>query len=199
LTEQAETAMNSGFPAGRIALDRLRAGPVEWSGDLPDARGAWDLSEVEFASTPRLEYRAEPGGHGGVRVVGRLSVELELECRRCLESVRWPLQLDFDFRFDPSVRMSEEEGGVYALDPDTAEVDLARPLREELVLAVPEYAVCRDDCRGLCPTCGANRNVSDCDCTPTGGDPRWDVLKKLVADGRQGAAGPEEDNEVNGA
>jgi len=191
--------MNSGFPAGRIALDRLRAGPVEWSGALPDARSAWDLTEVEFASTPRLDYRAEPGGHGGVRVVGRFSVDLQLECRRCLEPVRWPLDLDFDFRFDPSVREWEEEGGVYALDPDTDEVDLARPLREELVLAVPEYAVCSENCRGLCPTCGVNRNVSESDCKPAVGDPRGDVLTKLVADGRQGAAGSEEDNEVNGA
>lgn len=190
--------MNKGFPAGRIDVEGLRVGTVEWSGELPGSEDVWGTG-LDFARAPRLEYRAEPGGHDGVRVTGRLSAELHLACRRCLEPVDWPLEIEFDYRFDPSVEAWEEEDGVYALDPDSAFVDLVRPLREELVLAVPEYPVCVDGCRGLCPICGANWNETECDCRPASGDARWDVLKKLVSDEQPGAAGTDEAQGVNEA
>jgi uncharacterized protein len=192
--------MNSGFPAVRIGLDSLRSGAVEWSGGLPDPGEAWGMTDLEFVGSPGLEYRAELGGHGGVRVRGRLRAELQLTCRRCLEALSWPLEIEFDYRFDPSVAESEEEDGVFALDAESGVVELTRLLREELVLAVPEFPVCSEACRGLCPTCGANRNESECVCRPVEGDPRWDVLRTLVSDGQQaGAADRGRDNEVNEA
>lgn len=180
--------MNSGFPAGWVDLDRLRRGPVEWSGDLPSEPGAWGLQQLDLVEPPRLTFRAESGGHGGVRVAGRLETTLHVRCRRCLGETRWPLEIDFDFRFDPTVRESEEEGGVFTLDPDAASLDLVRPLREELVLALPEYPVCQDGCLGLCPICGADLNASTCGCRRVQEDPRWDVLRELVSDGQPGAA-----------
>lgn len=186
--------MNSGFPAARVELDRLRQGPVEWSGKLPAAMGDLGLAELEVVDAPWLEFRAESGGRGGVRVVGRLSATLRLECRRCLEDVQWPMEVAFDFRFDPAVQEWEEEGGVFTLDPNDAALDLSRPLREEWLLAMPEYLVCRDDCRGLCPVCGTSLNESDCGCTPDRADARWDVLREMVADGQPDAAERDSEN-----
>jgi len=180
--------MNSGFPAGWVDLDRLRRGPVEWSGGLPAESGVWGLEELGVVESSRLTYRAEPGGHGGVRVVGCLTTTLHAQCRRCLSETRWPVEIDFDFRFDPTVQESEEEGGVFALDSHAASLDLVRPLREELVLALPEYPVCRDGCLGLCPICGDDLNESACGCRRVQVDPRWDVLRELVSDGQLGAA-----------
>ncbi len=186
--------MNSGFPAGRVDLDRLRRGPVEWSGTLPAEPGAWGLDGVEVTDGPWLEYRAEAGGRGGIRVVGRLTATLRVECRRCLGEMTWPTDIPFDFRFDTAVREWEEEGGVFSLDPDAVAVDLVRPLREEWVLAMPEYPVCREGCRGLCPVCGVDLNESECGCGPEAADPRWDVLKQMVSDGQPEAAGPDGEN-----
>ena len=190
--------MNSGFPAGRVDLDRLRRGPVEWSGDLPAESGAWGLPELRFAGTPHLDYRAEPGGHGGVRVRGRLTLALCLECRRCLNEMRWPMEVEFDFRFDPAVRESDEEEGVFSLDTEAAELDLMRPLREELVLASPDYPVCQEGCLGLCPLCGADLNESgDCGCSRAERDSRWDVLRALVSDGQPDAATRDDEDQGN--
>ena len=187
--------MNSGFPAGWVDLDRLRRGPVEWSGELPAEPGAWGLEQLDVLEPPRLTFRAESGGHGGVRVTGRLETTLLVRCRRCLGETGWPLEIDFDFRFDPTVRELEEEGGVFTLDPGAASLDLVRPLREELVLALPEYPVCQDGCLGLCPICGADLNESTCGCRQVQADPRWDVLRELVTDGQPGAAeSADEDN-----
>jgi uncharacterized protein len=190
--------MNSGFPAGRIDLDRLRRGPVVWSGDLPAESGAWGLSELEFAAPPHLEFRAESGGRGGVRVTGRLALTLAMECRRCLDEMTWPVEIDFDFRFDPAVRDSEEEDGVFSLDAEAADLDLVGPLREELVLASPDFPVCRDGCLGLCPICGADLNESAvCGCSRVEPDSRWDVLRTLVSDGQPGAAASDDEDQGN--
>jgi hypothetical protein len=100
--------MNSGFPAGRVNLDALRRGPVEWSGELPAEAAVWDLGDLDFADGPRLEYRAESGARRGIRVVGRLELTLRVECTRCLAEIRCPVGIEFDYRFDPSVEEWEE-------------------------------------------------------------------------------------------
>jgi len=71
----------------------------------------------------------------------------------------------------------EQEGSI--LYHDGVEVDLAEPLREAVILEVPQVVLCRPDCKGLCPTCGADLNEGACGCSPVQGDPRWDVLKHL--------------------
>ena len=68
---------------------------------------------------------------------------------------------------------------VYLIDDRATELDLRPALREQWLLNVPGYALCRDDCQGLCPTCGAELNLGPCDCTPTSADPRWEGLRKL--------------------
>jgi len=189
--------MNSGFPAGRVDLDRLRRGPVEWSGTLSAGPAAWGLEGSAFAGAPRMSYRAEPGGHGGVRIVGQLATTLSLTCRRCLGDMQWPVEVEFDFRFDPDVPEGQEGEGVFALDPDAPVLDFSGPLREELVLASPEYPVCRDDCLGLCPICGADRNESECECSSEEPDPRWEVLRELVSGGQAGTAAPDDADDSN--
>ena len=54
------------------------------------------------------------------------------------------------------------------------ELDLRPALREQWLLHVPGYALCRDDCKGLCPTCGAELNAGPCDCASAAADPRWE-------------------------
>lgn len=170
--------MNMGFPHGVLALSRLAAGPVEWSGRLGTDLATWDLGGLRFAAEPVVELRIESLGAAGARVRGRLRAAVEQECRRCLEPVVSEVNIPLDLQFDPEIRAEEEAEGLYALDPEAAELDLLPVLREELLLALPDFPVCREDCRGLCPVCGADRNESPCECRSEAIDPRWEVLKE---------------------
>jgi len=73
---------------------------------------------------------------------------------------------------------SEGAEECYLVPRRAAAIDLTEAVREELLLAVPQYVVCRDDCRGLCPRCGADLNAGPCGCAPET-DPRWAALTKL--------------------
>ncbi len=81
--------------------------------------------------------------------------------------------------FEPLRSPQEEDLRVYHLEAGATELDLAGPLREQFLLSVPEYPVCREDCRGLCPGCGANLNVEACRCSGESSDPRWAPLRAL--------------------
>jgi uncharacterized protein len=71
-----------------------------------------------------------------------------------------------------------DDPDVYQLDPNDQELDLRPAIREEWLLAAPSFALCRDDCKGLCPRCGLDLNTGTCQCEDTSSDPRWDALKK---------------------
>jgi hypothetical protein len=80
--------------------------------------------------------------------------------------------------------------GVGVLHLDEEVLDTEPLLVEQLHLAVPMKPVCRPDCKGLCPHCGADRNRGECDCRETDVDPRWAALAKLRQPGGNEAAGP---------
>lgn len=120
-----------------------------------------------------------------IRLTGHFSVDLELDCDRCLVPYRWPIQAEFDLLYAPeSADTQPEEAG---LKDDEAEVafykgaglELEEVLREQVLLALPMRRVCREDCQGLCPTCGENWNDRECDCEQEIPDPRWTALKDL--------------------
>ncbi|MGH9617972.1 MAG: DUF177 domain-containing protein, partial [Acidobacteriaceae bacterium] len=56
-------------------------------------------------------------------------------------------------------------------------------LREQILLALPAKSLCREDCKGLCPECGRNRNTAPCDCAAASTDPRWNRLKAFEPQG----------------
>ena len=120
------------------------------------------------------------------RLSGAAQTELELQCGRCLEPFRMPVDASFDLRFLPASEMADgEEREVQDEDLDTSyyrddEIDLNELLREQFYLALPMKPLCRDDCRGLCPQCGTNLNTGTCTCTTEWEDPRLAALKGLV-------------------
>jgi len=84
-------------------------------------------------------------------------------------------EIDALFSADPD---SLEDPSSYPLAPDATEIDLRPAVREELLLAVPRWVVCRDDCRGLCRRCGNDLNAGPCGCPPAV-DQRWKGLAAL--------------------
>jgi len=120
-----------------------------------------------------------------IRLRGRLSAGLDLQCARCLEPVKQDIQRDFELLYRPlgadagrdelSVTDAEAEIGYYQGDG----ILLEDVLREQVLLALPLKTTCREDCKGLCPQCGKNLNQEKCSCTNAVEDPRWAALKEV--------------------
>jgi uncharacterized protein len=123
---------------------------------------------------------------GEIRLRGELSVNLEGDCDRCLESAPFPLAVPFDLYYrplpppnplHPEVHLGEGEIDISFYEGDG--VSLRDALRELIVLSRPMRLFCRPDCQGLCPVCGGNRNTERCQCSVQRPDPRWEALKNL--------------------
>ncbi|MTV23838.1 DUF177 domain-containing protein [Nitriliruptoraceae bacterium ZYF776] len=118
----------------------------------------------------------------GILVRGELRFGLEMPCARCLAPQRVERTVPVTELFlDPAKREDddEEDPGYELVDEATA-IDLTTLVRDAVVIDLPTRVLCRDDCQGLCPTCGADRNVTDCghgeESDP---DPRWAKLAEL--------------------
>jgi uncharacterized protein len=119
------------------------------------------------------------------RLVGSVRTRLELSCSRCLETFSWPVNAEFDLRYQPhSQNAGEGEREVEEDDLTTAfyendEIDLGQLMLEQFYLSLPMKPLCSDACKGLCPTCGTNLNRGTCDCSQQWEDPRFAALKAL--------------------
>jgi uncharacterized protein len=100
------------------------------------------------------------------------------ECRRCLREVHVPIDEDVTLLYRPGLAPAEAEAmEIYPLPDRAQEVDLLPGLREHVILAVPEFPLCMDTCKGLCPRCGADLNEGPCGCGADA-DPRWAGLQE---------------------
>lgn len=121
---------------------------------------------------------------GGVEVVGTVSAPWRGQCRRCLATAEGVLRIPVRELYTPGGDGEE----TYPLSDDT--VDLEPLVHDAVLLELPVAPLCAAACRGLCPTCGANRNEGDCGCTAPP-DPRWAALDVLrVPDPETGGGAP---------
>jgi len=164
-----------------LDLARLdREGSVRVDARIPADDPLWSATEVAFAEPVHVRLRASVAGSGEVVVRGEIEALLAQECRRCLEPVEGRLAQEITMVFLSSdTPGAEEDGDARVFDSRASELDLSEPVREEMVLAIDPYVVCRPDCKGLCPQCGVNRNFEECNCSSEASDSRWDVLRAL--------------------
>lgn len=170
--------MRSMFRVNLGALDR--AGKLLVEGDIPPDAPLWEGMDPTLVAPLRvtLELSATAGGQLWAR--GEMETALERECRRCLEPVEHRIRETLDLVWiTPDDHGDEEDGEVRVISPDAAELDLEPVIREEFLLAVPLFVLCGEECLGLCPQCGVNRNIDDCECTLEEPDPRWEALRSL--------------------
>jgi uncharacterized protein len=120
---------------------------------------------------------------GEIRVHGHIEALVEFDCDRCLEPAQLPLRGDFDLVYEPAdADWPEQDASLSETDAETGfyegdGIELADVVREQILLWLPMQRVCRADCRGICPRCGANRNVAECRCRSESADPRWAALR----------------------
>ena len=159
-------------------LDRERSVRIE--ARIPADDPLWEDMEVAPAGPVAVDLRASWTGSGEVVVRGTLDAPLAQECRRCLEPVPGDLSEEVTFVFLPASEPGmEDDGDTRLFEPGAAELDLGQAVREEMILAIDPYVVCRPECKGLCPRCGANLNEGACNCTTDEADPRWEALRAL--------------------
>ncbi len=155
-----------------------------------------------FRATEPLAYSARLRKvSGGVLLEARFTSRVSTPCKRCLAEATLELPVSFAINLVPeSLARGEagldedgaeldkglgESGGSFAMEDADEElfdgkvIDLAPILREQLLLALPMNALCREDCRGLCMKCGQNLNESQCGCDTRFVDPRFAVLKNF--------------------
>lgn len=131
----------------------------------------------------RIDLEASEVGEG-VLVRGEFEATIAAECRRCLEEVPVKLHDTVDMLFEPLSDSEEEDlaGEVYPLPPRGDVLDVSEALREQILLRIPDYVLCSEDCRGLCPQCGVDLNRANCDCAPAAEPSPWEALKKVSFD-----------------
>lgn len=111
----------------------------------------------------------------GILVEGQLATRFPTECARCLDETLVAVDMDFE-----ELYIYPAEPGAPFVVTEDGNLDLAPLIREEAIISVPQTALCRPDCAGLCPTCGANLNDGPCDCNQEPIDPRFAALQKLL-------------------
>lgn len=122
---------------------------------------------------------------GQIKVSGTITAPAEIDCTRCLEPIRKDLAIHFsvgfvapeNFAADKEREVSADDLDIDILDGDR--IDLKELVREQILLNLPEQVLCKPDCKGLCPKCGANRNLIDCKCNLDEVDPRWAALRNI--------------------
>ena len=161
----------------RIDLAAVREGPVETAAEVAADDPLVVGTGIALASPLVVTGRLSTAGEGKYYWQARLVTVVQAECRRCLTPVRVPLSQSLGLVFVTAGEAAGEDD-CYVVPARATTLDLSQAVREELILAVPQFVECRDDCRGLCPRCGADLNAGPCSCRPET-DPRWAALTKL--------------------
>jgi uncharacterized protein len=161
----------------QVGLANLEQGPVETT-----YRVATDdplLAGVEFSLTQPVNVTGEvsAAGEGNFYWHGSLKTAVDGTCRRCLAGITVPVESPIGVLFTDD--QQADDASVYVIPPRSKALDLASALREELILAVPQFTLCRTGCQGLCPRCGKDLNSGPCDCGPDTPEPRWAGLADL--------------------
>jgi uncharacterized protein len=150
------------------------------------ARQAVTIAFAQMRATARPTSR-------GARLSGRLQGTVQLGCSRCLEPFEWPLEVEFGLLLVPdAVEFGARTEQVIDEDDATlyyttqGKVDTREIATEQVYLNLPLKPVCGQHCRGLCLRCGANRNLTPCDCGAESPDQRLAALLKFKLEWRDG-------------
>jgi uncharacterized protein len=168
----------------RIELENLEGG----KGDFAHVYNPDELNPVD----ERVKLRAAAEVNGKIRLAGNevfvnghVDTRAQVECDRCLKPVEVPVNADFELEYisgseyetSAAAELTEAEMSVSVFDGKAIDVD--EIVKEQILLTVPTRMLCREDCKGICPECGTDRNTGECSCVTSDIDPRWAALKKL--------------------
>jgi uncharacterized protein len=164
-----------------------------------------DFREIELGKTKYyfdvepesvgLEYPDVAFRHNVQTAVSALAVSDEIiidgntgtiataECHRCLKTVELQINAAIRLIIQRTDNYEEKDTGdenFVTVSKSESQYDLKPYCREVLLMEIPDKVLCKDDCRGLCPVCGADLNVEQCQCRVSGDGGQWDRLKELL-------------------
>ncbi len=119
-----------------------------------------------------------------IRVAGKINGEFEVQCHRCLENFRYPVDITIetflykqsDIRLDAEEEIELDREDLDQEFFDGVEIDVDLIVAEEIFLSLPQVMLCSENCKGLCPVCGTNRNINECNCTMITNSPFAELL-----------------------
>jgi uncharacterized protein len=159
--------------------------PFDEEHEFPPRGGA--ETDVFPEATVKVRITLQSFSGGGLRAKGRVEAPWHGVCRRCSNPVLGVSVVDVDERYVDT--RGPEDDDAYLIENDFA--DLAPLAHDAIFLDLPLAPLCREDCQGLCPYCGIDRNEATCDCqVPL--DSRWATLDELRFTGAE----PDESKEV---
>jgi uncharacterized protein len=159
----------------------VEPGRLELGGEAVQVDGLHTSGRAEVIH----EHRGPKDIVADIRLRGQFAGQFQVPCARCVEPVQVPLAAEFDLIFRPAG--ADGEMGERAISSDETEIGyylkdnllLEDVLREQVILSLPARTLCKEDCKGLCPYCGADRNTQTCNCADADHDPRWEALAGL--------------------
>ncbi len=166
-----------------LKLDETIApGAIEYA---PDIRQVGPLT-VKGQAELIVEHRGPKEFVADIRLRASFVGRFEQLCARCLEPVEQPLEGTFDLIFRPGG--VDNVAGERAITEDETEIGyyeqsgllLEDAVREQVLLTLPGRTLCQEDCKGLCPHCGINRNLGSCECVEKPVDPRLAALAGIA-------------------
>jgi uncharacterized protein len=168
----------------RIRLDLIEDEPFLWN--ETESIAAESLSRPDLLGLTEIEWSGSVGrAHPGYRLQARLQYRQTLACSRCLEPHQGAVDatVDLILMIQPAepttgeIQLDASDLGILAIESEI--LDTEPILLEQLGLNIPMSVLCRPDCAGLCPHCGADRNARPDCCDGQEIDPRWQALKDL--------------------
>jgi uncharacterized protein len=156
----------------------VEAKAAQVDAELSPADEVWQPGDPVPALPLRVTGRLSSAGDGRFYWHGRLAGDVTIPCRRCLTDATVHVQDESHVIFAEEGSEEAEDPDVYVLSERSHQLDLRPVVREQWLLNVPSFAVCREDCKGICSTCGKDLNEGPCAC-PQARDSRWDALRKV--------------------
>lgn len=172
------------FSRAMLSVDirSLEGGAIVVDGALAPDDAIWLDGDLRPSSPVTVRGRLSKAGEGRFYFTADFEGTAVGECTRCLTEASVGAGESIQCLFVESDEDGlEDDPDVFLLDRKSSRIDLRPAVREGWLLAVSPFVLCRDDCKGLCPTCGADRNTTACDCA-SADDARWAALKERAAD-----------------
>jgi uncharacterized protein len=150
----------------RVDIRDLQRGPVRTIGELQPDDHAFEGLDLDLVGPVSVKGQLQATGDGEYLWRGTVQAVMQGECRRCLTDVRSKLDIDVDAAVFSSDPEAADDPDFYPLLARASHVDVRDVVREELALAAPaRLLLCRENCAGLCLTCGADLNAGRCGCS----------------------------------
>ncbi len=156
----------------RVDIRDLQRGPVRTDGQLTPDDPAFEGLGLGLDGPVMVTGQLQATGDGEYLWRGHVHGVVRGECRRCLTGVLDEVDVDVDAAVFSTDLEAADDPDFYPLAERAASVDVTEVVREELALAAQtDLLLCREDCAGLCPRCGADLNAGPCACHTTPAEP----------------------------